>query len=666
MTGNLLPISLPTPKNFHRVLFSRYQIRGELGRSGGAVAYEADDLVTQRPVMLKVLLPELYSNPSYRLLIYEKIKKWSQLSHPAILPIIDMGLNNNQLYWSVPLLKTTVARRIKKGQLSQVEIIRLLDIITSALDEAHRHKVWHGNLKPSNILFDSKKRPYLTDFHLIHPFLLHQIAPLNLESAIYLPPEIFTDGQLPISRFVDSYSLGILLFTLLTGSPPYTGKSLREVAQAHLFRPIPTLLRPHTHTWQPIINRALAKNPQERYVHPQQFKRDLHKIIVREPILSRKQISWIAISAVGLLLILLTQSLWPYWAAMAADPLRSVLGNQRVAKIEEIFLTTQDDANRIKTNWGLQYPASPWVLIPTPAEKLLPTPTLSSQLTPSPIPIQSELSPIPPLGTLEGEGIWQPYLYDYQGHVVAHRTFLQPDPIRPFALVAVVTFDLQKIKLHYVLGSEEPSADGYGHGEGIIPIQDKVGGYLLATFNGGFKTTHGQFGAMSQQLIAVPPKYGLGTIAFAKDGSITIGRWGEEIDPSADWLAYRQNAPLILQNGDVNQIVYSNDITDWGGTIDNETTTWRSALGLNNTQTRLYYIAGSSLSMPLLAQSAQHAGIADLMLLDINHYWVHFAKINSSRDGIFSAEPLFTEEMAVHADRYLHPNSRDFFYVTLR
>jgi hypothetical protein len=229
--------------------------------------------------------------------------------------------------------------------------------------------------------------------------------------------------------------------------------------------------------------------------------------------------------------------------------------------------------------------------------------------------------------------------------------------------VAVVAFDLTHTRLHYVLGSQEPSLPKGPRGTGKIAPEDKTPGVLLSTFNGGFKATHGQFGAMENGVVALPPREGLGVVAIYQDGHVQIGEWGTDIvTQTNNMIAWRENGRLIIQQGKITPRVYSNLISDWGGTIDGKIVTWRSALGLSADGNTLYYFAGPSLSMPALAKAMMAVGTFQGMLLDINAYWVHFAAIRADGDKL-TADPLLPE-MKQAKDRYLSPYSRDFFYVT--
>jgi hypothetical protein len=264
---------------------------------------------------------------------------------------------------------------------------------------------------------------------------------------------------------------------------------------------------------------------------------------------------------------------------------------------------------------------------------------------------------------LTGEGVWQPYLVNPAGDVVAVRTFLQPDAARPYAIAAIVAFDLTQTSLHYVLGSEEPALADGPRGYGFMDEAHKQPGTLLATFNGGFMASHGEYGAMADGLVALPAKDGYATVTMGNDGRVHIGEWGGDIPADGEYQSWRQNARLIIQNGAINERVYNGSAATWGSSLTGDVVTWRSALGLSVDGTVLYFAAGPSLSMPALADVMHSIGAANSMLLDINETWVHFAAIRSIGEGLV-AEPLLPEGMDSNPDRYLRQSQRDFFYIT--
>jgi hypothetical protein len=254
-----------------------------------------------------------------------------------------------------------------------------------------------------------------------------------------------------------------------------------------------------------------------------------------------------------------------------------------------------------------------------------------------------------------------------QGNTVAYRTFLQPDPARPYALVAVVAIDLTHTRLHFVLGTIEPAspiatADAATR-TGSIPAADRVANVLLAAFNGGFKARHGEFGAMANGITALPPKDGLGTVAIYKSGRVSLGEWGAGMTLNPDMVAFRQNGPLVIQQGKINPRIYDNSPQDWGYTVNDVSPTVRSGIGLSTDEKTLFYFCGPSLSMEALAKAMQAAGAWNAIQLDINNYWTLFVKFQPLGSKLIP-EPLLPQLMVANIERYLWNYSRDYFYLT--
>jgi hypothetical protein len=380
---------------------------------------------------------------------------------------------------------------------------------------------------------------------------------------------------------------------------------------------------------------------------------------------------------------------FPSTAAQFADPLRAMIGNRGVARVQEVVFQVQDGLRQTEYSLGLAEAEAPWEL-PTPTIPPTATPTATATtpptqpanqptsqptnqptstpapptITPTPTPTPWTLPPLTPLGDLVGEGEWVAYLWDDEsGEPTAVRTFIQPDPDRPFALAAVIAFDLSRTKLNFVLGTEEPAVADGPTGYGLIPSPDNRPENLLATFNGGFKATHGRFGAIGQGVTALPPRPGYATVVIYQDDSVKLDEWGSDNLPSDNIKSLRQNARLVLQNGEITEQVYNNSVEDWGGTIDYNIVTWRSGLGLNAEENILYFFAGPSLSMPALATAMQTAGVNNGLLLDINESWVHFAAHQPDAQGGMTSEPIFPDVMSFQPNRYLFQSTRDFFYI---
>jgi hypothetical protein len=409
----------------------------------------------------------------------------------------------------------------------------------------------------------------------------------------------------------------------------------------------------------------------------------------------RRRISGFLGIALGLLLVgcflfiglpYLAVNVWPGIGAQAVDLARGILGDPLVSQIENVVLQSQDAFKQWEYRDLGARPAAPALVeapaFPTarptkaapPSTAVPPTSSLATS-TPPPTPISTpSLSPTPtswapPQVAVSdpdvSEGTWAPYLWDLTGQAVADLTSFHPDPERLYAYVVVVAFDLQHTQLHFVLGFDEPASTILVLRSGRIPSQDLKVGHLLAAFNGGFKAQHGHFGVMADGTTLIPPIPGMGTVGIDDSGRVQIGIWGKDIVSSPHWVAWRQNGPLIVQDGQVNPLTAHPDPKVWGYIVYGDTATYRSALGLSPDGEILYYAAGPSLTLPVLAHAMQAVGAAQAMQLDINAYWVHFEAFRADGDTL-TAVPLLDTMKGIGEHRFLTGSSRDYFYVTTK
>ncbi len=403
-----------------------------------------------------------------------------------------------------------------------------------------------------------------------------------------------------------------------------------------------------------------------------------------------RRVGW-TLAAILLLVAALFLALdaWPAFGAQGANLLREVIGDAAVAKMEMVYNSVSDSLLHWTYDLGLAAPAPDWQVLPTTtasptqvltvtgaprspsgtqsAEEYQATRAWAATFIPPPVytptPFFWNQPNVPPLGTVQGEGVWSPYIQDASGQTVAYRTFLQPDPNRPYTLVAVIAIDLNHTRLHFVLGTQDPSAPESPPHSGMIPLTDKTLNVLLAAFNGGFKARHGQFGSMADGITALPPRNGLGTLVIHEDGKLELGEWGKDIFMTPSIVSLRQNGPLVIAQGQISPRIYSNSPKDWGYTVTDVSPTVRSGIGLSRDAKTLYYFCGPSLSMEMLAKSMQTAGVWNGIQLDINNYWVLFVKIQTVGSKLIP-EPLLPRLMVAALDRYLYNSSRDFFYIT--
>ncbi|MBI5934557.1 MAG: serine/threonine protein kinase [Chloroflexi bacterium] len=254
-----------------------YEIKSELGRGGMATVYKAYDPRFEREVAVKVLPPEmLHADPNFRLRFQREAKIIAQLEHPSIVPVYDVGEENNQPYFVMRYMNGgSLAERIKKSVYSIDDATRLLEHIAPGLDEAHAKGIVHRDLKPSNILFTAKEIPCISDFGIAK--LSEAEAGNFTGSAIIGTPAYMSPEQAAgnaVDHRTDIYALGIILYEMVTGRQPYKSETPMGLALKHITEPVPSILeaRPDLPAWmEEVISSAMAKDPNDRYSSAQQL-----------------------------------------------------------------------------------------------------------------------------------------------------------------------------------------------------------------------------------------------------------------------------------------------------------------------------------------------------------------------------------------------------------
>ncbi len=375
----------------------------------------------------------------------------------------------------------------------------------------------------------------------------------------------------------------------------------------------------------------------------------------------------------------------PELAAQGIDLIRTIAGDEAAAWLENTIFGIKDMAQHEAYQLGMVHAAAPWAAdapaAPRPVASATPVPATPtpkgtpqpaqmhplatvqpSPTAPPPTPTVWQPDPLTDVGTMDGAGQWSAYLTDPSGKVVAYRTFVQPDPDRPYVYAAVVAINLRATQLHFVLGTEEPVSKAKIVRKGVIPATDLQSDQMLAAFNGGFKARHGHFGAMIDGVTIVPPIKGFGTIALYQDGRIQIGAWGTDITDSPGMVAWRQNGPLLIDHGTINPHTANQTSQDWGIILKGVTAVLRSGVGISADGSVLYYVAGDSLILPRLASAFAMIHVENAIQLDINSIYVRFDTFQTSPSGLVES-PLL-DAMKGQRQRYQHPWNRDFFYLT--
>jgi len=221
------------PPEVSAALADRYAIERELGQGGMATVYLAEDLKHQRKVAIKVLRRELAAVLGADRFVQE-IRTTANLQHPNILPLFDSGEAGGLLYYVMPYVAGETLRQKldREKRLGIPEAVRITAEVAEALDYAHRHEVIHRDIKPENILLHDG-RPVVADFGIA---LAVSAAAggrmtetgLSLGTPHYMSPEQAT-AEKDITRRSDIYSLGAVLYEMLTGDPPHTGASAQQI-----------------------------------------------------------------------------------------------------------------------------------------------------------------------------------------------------------------------------------------------------------------------------------------------------------------------------------------------------------------------------------------------------------------------------------------------------
>ncbi|HWE60250.1 MAG TPA: phosphodiester glycosidase family protein [Chloroflexota bacterium] len=357
--------------------------------------------------------------------------------------------------------------------------------------------------------------------------------------------------------------------------------------------------------------------------------------------------------------------------AFAADLLRAVVGPSATARIEATYLDLLDRIHAVQYSLGGRPVHAPWTVVSTtPAQRTIASRSRSSTMAvqprapSSPMPLPAIPAPISP--TLPGEGVWTTAGLPAAGPGAAPplaKTFLRPDPARPYALATLLQADLRLARLHMVAGTDQPGGPVGHPGSGLIPAADTSGDRLLAVFNGGFKYADGAYGLMSGGVVYVRPVWGAATVAVTRSGGVFMGAWGKDhrlTTANRGLVAWRQNAGLLIDRGRIT--AQTQDGSAWGLSILNSAYTWRSGIGLTKRGT-LLYVAGSWLSAATLAQTLHAAGAVTAMQLDINPNWVRAFTYGRDGQGTLVAWALDPAMPGIGME-YMYGNARDFFYLT--
>lgn len=259
---------------------------------------------------------------------------------------------------------------------------------------------------------------------------------------------------------------------------------------------------------------------------------------------------------------------------------------------------------------------------------------------------------------LPGEGVWKPAAACAGSEPPVLLTTFRSDPSYPQFVAGVAWIDSARTRLAYVPGLAEPPEPLSHRGSGEVPPSERK--RLVATFNGGFPLETSNAGLIYRGQVKEAMVNGIATIVAYRNGKVNIVRWHQGPGaPAGVWFA-KQNLPPIIYEGRLNPNL--SDGPEWGETVNNAVRVWRSGLGIDR-HGNLLYAAANYQTVESLAKILQRAGAVRALELDINEDWTGF--ITYRHPGAVKPSNLLPE-MFRSPERYLVPDERDFFSVSLR
>jgi serine/threonine-protein kinase len=342
------PKKMSTPVSTNPVLSNRYQLLQTLGSGGTAVVYRARDLMLERQVAIKVLRPDFGKDDTFRERFRQEARAAANISHPNIVTVHDFGLDNDRLFIVMEYVPGTDLKTMLRqhSPFSLDEAIPLILQACAGLGYAHRSGIVHCDVKPHNMLVTPEGQLKVTDFGIARA--LAGIHPDEKSDVVWGSPQYFSpeqaSGAAP-SPASDVYSLGVVLYEMLTGRLPLNADTATELARMHRDEPPvpPRKINPNLPaSLERILLKVLSKEPAARYRSADQFGQVLSTFartpipgivpgandipvvsVVRSTSISQpvgnpleekegREVDWVAVG-LGLLAVISVGGLIPYW-----------------------------------------------------------------------------------------------------------------------------------------------------------------------------------------------------------------------------------------------------------------------------------------------------------------------------------------------------------------
>jgi len=268
-----------------RTIGGRYRITARIGGGGMSLVYRADDLRTGRPVAVKVLNPQYGADEEFVRRFRREASAAASLQHPNIVAIFDVGQEEDLYYIVMELVeppRTLKQLIVERAPLPAETAVGVALQILSALEVAHANRIVHRDIKPHNILITAEGQCKVADFGIARAVTTNTMTHTGsiIGSAHYFSPEMARGA--PAGEVSDLYSLGIVLYEMLTGALPFQGDSPISVAIKHVQEAVvpPTVLEPTIPLeLEEIVMKALEKEPGDRYESATAMANDLRRFV---------------------------------------------------------------------------------------------------------------------------------------------------------------------------------------------------------------------------------------------------------------------------------------------------------------------------------------------------------------------------------------------------
>ena len=402
--------------------FGKYTIIEQIGQGGFGTVYKAKDTTLERTVALKVLHPALLNDPVFVERFQAEARMAAQLEHPNIVRVYEVGEHEGRHYLAMEYVEgQSLAQLLEaQGRLTPQQALKVVRDVASGLEAAHRKQLIHRDIKPSNVLIRSDGTALVTDFGLAKAAEASLAASLTTSSQVlgtlrYMAPE--QAEQKPVTHLADIYALGVVLYEMLTGRPPFIGDTAIQLIRAHADkRPPPPseFNKAITPAVASVILRSLAKKPEERYPTAGKMARALEGAVTKgvgetqtptwpgapaEPARPTRGFRWEPVIAGALLLLLCgilagALALFSGGLGLGSPPTPTAVA------LAPVGAGTDTPTSKPSPQPATTATAPP----PTPTDTLTPEPTAThTPLPPTATPTPTETPDLPATATAEAQ-----------------------------------------------------------------------------------------------------------------------------------------------------------------------------------------------------------------------------------------------------------------------